>query len=688
MGHRTAAEGSRVLLLAPFGRDAASVHGLLARQGYDTHICADIGAVAEQLGPRIGVVVIAEEALRDLQPLETALSGQPDWSDVPFVVLALNRNGRAGAAELARRQLPSAVTNAIVLERPLGLASLVSAIASAMRSRQKQFELRDRLIELDEGRKALAASEAELRLIADSLPVLIAFVGRDMRYRFANRAYEDWFGRTPEDVIGRHVSELAGEDGMKARADAFRRVLSGETVQLEMAWPKPDGSLRDAEIRYLPRRDARGEIDGFHVFVLDITDRKRMQQDLERLVDERTAALTREMETRSQTEAALRQSQKMEAVGHLTGGIAHDFNNMLTGIIGSLDIMKRRMAQGRLDGLDRFMEAASTSAQRAASLTARLLAFSRRQSLDPKPLDVNGLVVSLEELLRRTIPENISLRISPCDVDAFTVADANQLENAILNLAINARDAMPDGGQLTVETRTVDVDATYAAARPGIDTGRYVVISVSDTGVGIPPDLLEKVFDPFFTTKPIGQGTGLGLSMVYGFARQSGGQVRIHSQPNLGTTVSIYLKATPSLGSHGEEQSSTRTPEGAGQTVLLVEDDPSVRLLVREVLEELGYRAVEADEPNAAIEILRSESALQLMISDVGLPGMNGRQLADIARQHRPDLPILFITGYAENAAIRAGFLGTNMQMITKPFALETLAGKVSAMLAGAGQSA
>jgi PAS domain S-box-containing protein len=663
------------------------VHGLLTKQGYDAHICPDIASVAETLGDKTGVVIIAEEALRsDLAPLRTALAEQDEWSDIPFVVLATNRHGRSGSAELARNRLPDVVTNAIVLERPLGLASLVSAIASAMRSRQKQFELRDRLAELDAGRQALAASEAELRLIADSLPVLIAFVDRDLRYRFANRAYHDWFGRMPEDVIGRHVSELAGVEGMKARADAFRRVLEGETVHLEMAWPKLDGSPREAEIRYLPRRDARGEVDGFHVFVLDITDRKRMQQDLERLVEERTAALTREMENRSQTEAALRQSQKMEAVGHLTGGIAHDFNNMLTGIIGSLDIMKRRIAQNRLDGLDRFMDAAATSAQRAASLTARLLAFSRRQSLDPKPLDVNDLVISLEELLRRTIQENISLRITPSSSGAFTVADANQLENAILNLAINARDAMPEGGQLTVETRTMDVDEAYVANRPGIEPGQYVVISVSDTGVGIPAELLDKVFDPFFTTKPLGQGTGLGLSMVYGFARQSGGQVRIHSQPGLGTTVSIFLKASPSLETHGEEQASESTPEGDGQTVLLVEDDPSVRLLVREVLEELGYKPIEAEEANAAIAVLQSDRSLQLMISDVGLPGMNGRQLADIARQHRPDLPILFITGYAENAAIRSGFLGTNMQMITKPFALDTLAEKVSTMLAGVRQ--
>ena len=389
----------------------------------------------------------------------------------------------------------------------------------------------------------------------------------------------------------------------------------------------------------------------------------------------------REAETALQrTEEALRQSQKMEAVGQLTGGIAHDFNNMLTGVIGAIDVMKRRIASGRFTDLDRFMDAASVSAQRAAALTHRLLAFSRRQSLDSRPVDINALVGSLQDLLSRTLGETIQLDFAFDESLPLGAADANQLESAILNLVINARDAMPNGGQLTLRTRQIVLSEADIAATPEVKPGRYVAISVGDTGVGMTPDVLKKVFEPFFTTKPVGQGTGLGLSMVYGFARQSNGHVEITSKPGEGTTVELYLPVADAPEAPvTDEQDAARS--GAGQTVLLVEDDDSVRLLVADILKELGYHPVEASEAQAAIRKLSSNRAIHLMISDVGLPGMNGRQLAEIARSHRPDLPILFLTGYAENAAIRSGFLGTNMAMITKPFALVTLSAKIEEMI-------
>ena len=408
---------------------------------------------------------------------------------------------------------------------------------------------------------------------------------------------------------------------------------------------------------------------------------------LETQVRERTAALENalallraETAERERAEASLRQSQKMEAVGQLTGGIAHDFNNMLTGIIGSLDLMRRRIAAGRLDDLDRYMDAASTSAMRAAALTQRLLAFSRRQSLDPKAIEINALIGSMRDLIERAVDETIEFQLVLAPGLPSGLVDANQLESAILNLCINARDAMPDGGALTVETRLVDVDAAHAAARPGLAPGRYILVAVTDTGTGMPPDVVERVFDPFFTTKPLGQGTGLGLSMVYGFARQSGGAVRIHSQIGLGTSVKLYLPTTEALPDRAGDLSAG-APRGAGERVLLVEDDPSVRMLVREVLEELHYRPVEFTDPLAALPYLASQEPIDLMISDVGLPGLNGRELAETARLHRPDLPILFITGYAEKAALRSGFLGENMGMVTKPFSLDELATKVSQMI-------
>lgn len=686
--HRSAAEGYRVLIVAPYGRDAESVAALLQREGYQAQVHVDLRSVAAALGDDTGVVLATEEAFQvGLSELAEALKRQAAWSDIPFVLLAAPSKSRSQGTLEQRHGLPDGVTNVVVLERPLGSASLLTGIGSAMRARQRQFDMRDRLSELEESRRSLSASERELRLVADSLPVLVGFIDRDLRYRFANRAYQDWLYRTPEQIIGRTVSELLSADGLRAREDAMRRALAGEEVRLELPWPHRDGRRRVAEIRYLPRRARDGEVDGFYAFVLDVTQRKMAEEELSLLVGERTAALEAEMDARSRAEAALRQSQKMEAVGQLTGGIAHDFNNMLTGVIGAMDIMKRRLASGRTDDLERFMDAATTSAQRAAALTARLLAFSRRQSLDPRPTDVNALMLGLQDLLQRSVRENISLRVVTSDDIPFATADANQLENAILNLVINARDAMPDGGQLTVETTAVELDEAYAAAQPDVKPGRYVVVAVSDNGVGIAPDVLEKVFEPFFSTKPIGQGTGLGLSMIYGFARQSGGQVRVHSEVGVGTSVKLYLPVARGGSESNSDAVPRPTHEGRGETVLLVEDDPSVRILVREVLEELRYNTLEAADADAALPIIRSDERIDLLVSDVGLPGMNGRQLAEVAREHRPDLPILFVTGYAENAAIRAGFLGTRMDMITKPFAIDALSTKIAEMMAPLGSS-
>ncbi|WP_031439400.1 PAS domain-containing sensor histidine kinase [Sphingomonas sp. FUKUSWIS1] len=684
MDHKTASEGHRVLVCAPFGRDAPSIKALLDADGYDVAICPNLGAVAAHLDWRIGVLLLTEEALKQGDvSLREAFQKQPAWSDIPTILLAAQRTNQAARP----RPMPAGrPDNSIVLERPLGKASLVSAVASAMRSRQKQFDMRDRQAEL-------AESESRLRLATDA-----ADVGtwdhdpRDGTIRWDARC-KALFGMPADTIVDNALFLAHVHDSDRANVEA---ALNGAVD------PAGDGGydieyrtigMTDGVTRWVAARGGSFFADGqairFIGTIIDITARKDAEDSLDRLnrtleekVAERTAELEAEMATRARAEDALRQSQKMEAVGQLTGGIAHDFNNMLTGVIGGLDIIKRRIASGRLDDLDRFMDAASASAQRAAALTQRLLAFSRRQSLDTRPVDVNALTQSLEDLLRRTIRENIALAIVSNEQVGFAVTDANQLENAILNLVINARDAMPDGGQLTIETSLVELDEAYATAKPDIAAGRYVMVAVSDTGVGMSPDLVAKVFDPFFTTKPIGQGTGLGLSMVYGFARQSGGQVRIHSRPGEGTSVKLYLPA----GEAPEGSDSSVAPqlqEGDGQTVLLVEDDDSVRVLIHEVLSELAYRTILAKDADEAIPVLASDQTIDLLVSDVGLPGMNGRQLAEIARTHRPELPVLFVTGYAENAAIRAGFLGTNMDMITKPFALDALGAKITEMLGG-----
>jgi CheY-like chemotaxis protein len=374
----------------------------------------------------------------------------------------------------------------------------------------------------------------------------------------------------------------------------------------------------------------------------------------------------------------------MEAVGQLTGGIAHDFNNLLQGITGSLDLVQKRISQGRIGDLDRFIAGAMTSANRASALTHRLLAFARRQPLDPRPVRVNPLVASMEDLLRRTLGERVELELVLAGGLWLTLCDPNQLESAVLNLAINARDAMPAGGRLTIETCNAHLDSAYAARQREVRPGQYVCLCVTDTGVGMSADTIAKAFEPFFTTKPIGQGTGLGLSMIYGFARQSDGYAKIYSEVGKGTTFKLYL---PRLLGEAEEDEAIPGLTGlhaaeAGETVLVVEDEPVVRGLIVEVLNDLGYRALEAADGPSGLDILQSRRRIDLLITDIGLPGLNGRQMADAARATRPELKVLFMTGYAENAALASGFLEPGMAMITKPFAIEALATRIRAIIA------
>ncbi|MER2249021.1 ATP-binding protein [Methylorubrum podarium] len=412
---------------------------------------------------------------------------------------------------------------------------------------------------------------------------------------------------------------------------------------------------------------------------------------LEDQVAARTAELAQANE-RLKTEAAerermsedLRQSQKMEAVGQLTGGIAHDFNNLLTGIVGSLDLMQSRIAQGRTEKLQRYIETAMASANRAAALTHRLLAFARRQPLDPKPTDVNALIEGMSDLLRRTTREAIELRVEPEPGLWPTLCDPHQLENAILNLVINARDAMPEGGMLSVVTSNGRHDPSDPDPSKRLLPGDHVCISVSDTGAGMPPEVMKRAFDPFFTTKPLGQGTGLGLSMIYGFARQSQGQTDIASEVGRGTTVRICLpRHAGILVEPAELHEVAEVPRGSGETVLVVEDEQVVRDLIVEVLHDLGYQTLQAADGPLGLRVLQSPTRIDLLVTDVGLPGLNGRQLADHARETRPDLKVLFMTGYAEGAATPSGFLDPGMALITKPFTVDALMSRIRAIIEG-----
>jgi PAS domain S-box-containing protein len=493
-------------------------------------------------------------------------------------------------------------------------------------------------------------------------PVVKIVLSMSGEIHAVNPSWTKVLGWSSEETIGRNVTRfIAPEELFKSEAALAQLVDGAKLIEAERVYMTRDGGRRRLAWITVP--------DGgtLYSFGRDVTAEAEAAEAL------------------AVTEAALRQSQKMEAVGQLTGGIAHDFNNLLQGITGSLEIVRRRLGAGRLDGVDRFLAGATNAANRAAALTHRLLAFSRRQPLDPRPVDANPLIASMEDLLRRTVGEHIALELILADDLWWTLCDHNQLENAILNLVINARDAMPDGGNLRIETSNATFDAAHAAKHRDQQAGDFVCIRVTDTGTGMDADTIARAFEPFFTTKPLGQGTGLGLSMIYGFARQSEGYAAIESEPGKGTSFSLCLPRH--LGAVAVDEPAPETdraaPTDAAEIVLVVEDEPVVRGLIVEVLTELGYRAIEACDGPEGLEMLRSRRRIDLLITDIGLPGLNGRQIADAGRELRPDLKILFMTGYAENAALAPGFLQPGTAIITKPFAIEALAARVRAIIEG-----
>jgi PAS domain S-box-containing protein len=525
--------------------------------------------------------------------------------------------------------------------------------------------------DMTEQREAqLAALEAERRfriLVESVTDYAIYMLSPEGRVTNWNAGAERIKGYAADEIVGQHFSKFYTPEDRENKAPA--RALAEAECQGHFeaeGWRvRKDGTHFWAGVVIDAIRDDAGKLIGFAKVTRDLTERREAQLALE--------------ESREQ----LIQSQKMEAVGHLTGGLAHDFNNLLAGITGSLELIRARVAQGRIGDLERYITAALGAASRAANLTHRLLAFARRQTLDPAPTDANKLVSGMEELIRRTIGLEITLETVLAGGLWATYCDNNELENAILNLCINARDAMPDGGRLTIETANSRIDDRAAASRD-MQPGQYIAVCVTDTGTGMTPDTIARAFDPFFTTKPTGQGTGLGLSMIYGFAKQSGGQVRIYSEVGIGTTVRLYLpRHYGQAMDKPEEPSLAKLPQAtAGQTVLVVDDEPSVRMLINEVLNEVGYDVIEAADGAAGLKILQSDMRVDLLITDVGLPGgMNGRQMADTARVARPGLKILFITGYAENAAVGNGHLEPGMHVLTKPFAIDKLAARAKAII-------
>lgn len=501
----------------------------------------------------------------------------------------------------------------------------------------------------------------ELDLMWDTATDLMLVIDFNGVFKRVNAAWTRLLGYTAEELVGHHVNEFVVAEDHPSTVNAYEQAARVEQVQVVNRYRHKNGSVRwiswgaaaTGNLTYATGRD--------------VTEEKEREAELER------------------AQSQLRQSQKMEAVGQLTGGLAHDFNNLLMAISASLDLICLRVEQERRQEVAKYLDAAKGATQRAASLTHRLLAFSRRQTLAPRPTDANQLIEGMLDLIRRTVGPGVSVECSGSAAPWIALVDPSQLENVLLNLCINARDAMPNGGGIHIEihNRSIGEDDSSVHDLP---PGEYLRLRVSDTGSGMAPEVMARAFDPFFTTKPIGMGTGLGLSMIYGFAQQSGGQVRLASTVGQGTQVSIYLPRHrgPVHRERTISPHQLKRIAHADETVLVVDDEPTVLMLVTDVLEDLGYRVMQVPNGLAGLEVLNSDTRVDLLVTDVGLPGgMNGRQLADAGRVKRPTLPVLFITGYAEQTLFDAANAERDMAVLTKPFAVATLASRIRQLLRG-----
>ncbi|MBM7116393.1 ATP-binding protein [Archangium primigenium] len=648
-----AARGGRIVLADDNADMRDYVRRLLTDAGYAVRATADGAEALAAIRATAPELVLSDVMMPRLDGfgLLAALRADPVTSSLPVILLS----ARAGE-ESSVEGIEAGADDYLV--KPFSARELLARVEGALRLARLRRETTETLRRANEELELQVAQRTrELNRIWQVSQDHLLIADAQGVWLRVNPAWTRTLGWREDELVGRTSAWMEHPDDRDRTRQEISLLASGRTTsRFENRFRDTQGAWHWFSWTAVPDEGV------LYCVVRDVTEDKARQAELE------------------QAQAALRQSQKMEAVGKLTGGIAHDFNNLLTGISGSLELLKLRVSRGEYDKLDRYVSAATSSAQRAASLTHRLLAFSRRQSLDLKPVDMNALVEGMGELLGRTLGERIALKVHPGATTWRVNTDAHQLENALLNLCINARDAMPGGGTLTIRTGQAHLDERFTRRHEGLAPGDYVVLSVTDTGTGIPPELRERIFEPFFTTKPIGQGTGLGLSMIYGFIKQSSGHLELESEPGRGSTFSLYLPRH-----RGEAEAAAakeaEAARGTGETVLVVEDDPAVRMLVLDVLEELGYRALEATDATSAQTFLRAPGWIDLMVSDIGLPGLNGRQLADLARQLRPDLKILFITGYAQNADVRGEFLGPRMDMILKPFALEALANKIREMI-------
>jgi len=545
------------------------------------------------------------------------------------------------------------------------------------------------LMDIESRRSAEAERDrmsALLRTFTAAVPGVVYAKDLEGRLIVANDGVTRLVGKPPELYLGKTDLEFL-EDKAQARQvmETDRHIMHGGkgALQIEERVDMPDGTATYWLSVKAPLCDEAGEVIGLIGSSIDVTARRNAEAQLLELNRTLEAKIEQAVAEREAAQAALRQSQKMEAVGQLTGGIAHDFNNLLAGITGSLGLIKLRLKQGRTADVERYLTVAQGAAQRAASLTHRLLAFSRRQTLMPVHTDVNTLISEMEELIRRTVGPAIQLKVELHATSSTCLVDPAQVENSLLNLCINARDALEGGGSIAIRTYNEEL-VQGADLDPELPPGTYFTICVADDGVGMSTQTLTRAFEPFFTTKPVGAGTGLGLSMIYGFAKQSGGQVRIESEAGQGTRVFLQLPSHEvEVDAAGRAEPSPESElTSSGETVLVVDDEPSVRMFVSESLGSCGYIVIEATDSLAGLQLLRSDTRIDLLVTDIGLPGgIDGRQMANTGRSFRPGLPVLFMTGYAQPNILDNAQLEPNTAVLTKPFTLEALTLNVNALL-------